>query len=538
MSVIAFGCRVPLVRAQESNLLLADTANFLDAGLTALGLVTALVTTILRRRLDAETNTRDLLTLFGGEAGGSVKTLAVGDQHSLSQVLMLVEENSKMWAHQVFSYYGATSAKRTELLPVAWLCPPPRDPNAVIPKCSCFVACKCLKFERIEGVSKHLTTVAPGTVFRVDDTYDALICSSCFNRNCHNSSGAYYQDAGAAIQGALGPTSFRRPDCRTALFHSVATLFAGKGHTGLMLVEPANEESVTWAATISEASTVKDAEERGNENPFTVCYRKGLVGEATPANSETEYDPALWWLSRLCAFLLSSTLVILFRTDAFSSALLTRRAMRGYIVDSTQTKLPLSSFCCKASCWMSLEDRFIVVTLEPIHGHLSLPKHRLMVASALEALLVLVWIVIIAVTPRFHLVGSSYLRGVPIWAAALSCLVAIVASSVNVHYWRVDTSSWRFRYGVFTTLCGLVDLSLLVLSALSWAKVVATATHWVATLMRALVMVAAILQWILGVLHLPTTTNSPSNQGWSLVVPYALTFLRLLTLVAGGGRWA
>lgn len=536
LASVILWCLVPLVRAQESNLLLADTANFLDAGLTALGLVTALVTTVLRRRLDAETNTRDLLTLLGGESQESVKTLTITDQHSLSQALVLVEANSKPWAHQLFSYYGATTAKTAELMPVSWLCPPPPDPNDST-RCSCHVTCKCLKFERVEGVCKHLTTVAPGSVFRVDDTYDAIICSSCFACNCHGAKDAYYQDAGSGIQGSLGPQDFRRASCRRALAVSAANIFAAKGRTGLMLVEPANEECVTWERTISDASTVWDSEERGNENPFAVSYRKALAGESSSTHNDTEFDPTLWWLSRACAFVLACALVILFRTDAFSSALLTRRAMRGYMVDSTQTKLPLSSFCSSARCEISLEDHFIVVTLEPLKGCFSLPKHRLLVASALEVLLVLLWITIIAITPWFHLIGSSYLSDVPIWATALSCLVVIVASSVNIHYCRMNLSWTRFNWAVLTAVCCGIDTSFLALSALLWAKVVAG--HWVATLMRGLIMVAAILQWLLGVLHLPTVTNSAENhRGWSLVVPYALTFLRLLTLVAGGGRWA
>ena len=528
------GC-IPHVRAQEGNLLLSDTANFLDAGLTALGLVTALVTTVLRRRMDAETNTRDLLTLLRGESQGSVKKLTIYDQHSLSQVLVLVEESSVTWAQQMFSYYGATTGKAAEIMPVAWLC----APNASSTKCLCGRACKCLQFERVEGVCKHLTTVAPGSIFRVDDTYDAIICTPCDVRKCHESHDKFYQDAGAGIQGPLGPKDVRtRPLCRRALAVSAALVFSAPGHTGLMLLEPANEESVTWGSTISEASTIKDSEERGNENPFSVTYRKALAGEPSPALNDTNFDPSLWWLSRMCAFLLACVLVTLFRTDAFSSALLTRRALRGYIVDSTQTKLPLSSFCSSAKCELSLEDRFIVVTLEPLKSAFSLPKHRLLVACALEILLVLLWITILAITPRFHLVGSSYLGGVPIWASATACLVAIVASSVNIHYWRINASTeTRFKWAMLTAACGCIDMCVLALSALLWAKVVAG--HWFATSMRALMMVAAILQWVLGVYHLPTMTTSHQNErGLSVIVPYALTFLRLLALVAGGGKWA
>lgn len=310
---------VPLVRAQESNLLLADTANFLDAGLTALGLVTALVTTVLRRRLDAETNTRDLLTFLRGESAGAVKTLTIYDQHSLSQVLVLVEASSMTWAEQLFSYYSATTGKVAELMRVEWLCLPPRDP-APFTRCSCSATCKCLKFRRVEGVCKHLTTVAPGTVFRVDDTYDAIICSSCYVGNCHDSKDKFYQDAGSGIQGALGPKFDRRFACRRAIGVSAANIFAAHGHTGLMLLEPANEDSVTWESTISEASTVKDSEERGSENPFTASYRKALAGESSATLNDTDFDPTLWWLSRLCSFLLGCVLVLLFRTDAFSSA--------------------------------------------------------------------------------------------------------------------------------------------------------------------------------------------------------------------------
>jgi hypothetical protein len=52
-------------------------------------------------------------------------------------------------------------------------------------------------------------------------------------------------------------------------------------------------------------------------------------------------------------------------------------------------------------------------------------------------------------------------------------------------------------------------------------------------------MLGAISQWVLGVEYMPSMTIAEQNQqGMTLIVPYALTFVRLLALVAGGGKWA
>jgi hypothetical protein len=116
--------------------------------------------------------------------------------------------------------------------------------------------------------------------------------------------------------GPLGPQIPNNVSC-TTLLKSIADVFAEEGHTGLMLLEPANDDSVTWGNTILEASSVKDAEDRGNENPFTASYRKALAGEPSATLTETKFDTSLWWLSRMCGFFSACVLVILFRTDAF-----------------------------------------------------------------------------------------------------------------------------------------------------------------------------------------------------------------------------
>ncbi len=528
---------IQYVRAQETNLSLSDGANFLDAGLTALGLITALVTTILRRRLDAETNTRDLLTLLQGRRQGSV-TILVGDaRHSLNQVLVLVEQNSTTWAQQLFSYYGATTGKNAELMPVAWLSPP----NLLATNCTSTATCRCqcLQLERVEGVCQHLITVAPGSVFRVDDTYDAIICDPCAHNNCHGSQNVFYQITETGTLGPLGPR-IGFTTSPTALVQSIAEVFAEEGHTGLMLLEPANNEGVKWGDTILEASSVKDAEERGNENPFTASYRKALAGEPSAhlAETTTKFDASLWWLSRMCGFFSACVLIILFRTDAFSSALITRRAMRGYIVDSTQTKLPLLAFCSSAQCKISIENHFNVVILAPWKGRYSLPVHRLLMATMLEVLLVLLWITTMAITPWFHLVGSSYLNGLSYWAVLFSWLVVGLASSTNVIYWQTARLENYRKRKVLFSICNFFDGSVVILGAVFWFK--GEIGHWIGTvMMRSLLMLGAISQWVLGVEYMPSMTISTQNQqGMTLIVPYALTFVRLLALVAGGGKWA
>jgi hypothetical protein len=135
---------------------------------------------------------------------------------------------------------------------------------------------KCLRLERVEGVCEHLVTVAPGSVFRFDDRYDAIICVSCAFHKCHGSQNCFYQKAEGGMLGPLGPQIPNNVSC-TTLLKSIADVFAEEGHTGLMLLEPANDDSVTWGNTILEASSVKDAEDRGNENPFTASYRKALA---------------------------------------------------------------------------------------------------------------------------------------------------------------------------------------------------------------------------------------------------------------------
>ena len=385
VAALTVGAAIPSVIAVESNLALPDTANFLDAGLTALGLVTALVTTILRRRLDAENNSRDFLTYLKGQRGKYVNVLDVTSTHSLSKGLLLVEEHAVTWAQQLFSYYGATTYKQIDLMRAVWLHPSNYPPG--VEQCKCPVKCKCLLLQRFEGVSEHLVTIASGIICRVDDTFDAVLGVSCIHYKCHGSAKAAYQGLVHGKLGDLGIPSSASSSSRT-LLRSVAQIF-GEGGTGLILLEPANEESVTWSSTILEASTVKDADDRGNENPFTKGYKEALAGETNIRDTDMEYDASSWWISRVCAFTISCVLIILFRIDSFSSVLLARRSLRGYVVDSTQTKLPLLDFCSSAACYDSGKDSgegLVLVVLRPRKGRYPLPVHSFLLATSLEVI--------------------------------------------------------------------------------------------------------------------------------------------------------
>lgn len=520
---------VPSVIAVESNLALPDTANFLDVGLTALGLITALVTTILRRRLDAENNTRDFLTYLKGQRGKYVNVLDVKSTHSLSKGLVLVEEHAVTWAQQLFSYYGATTYNPIALIRAVWLHPSNYPPG--LEQCKCPVKCKCLLLRRVEGVSEHLVAIASAIICRVDDTFDAILCVSCIHYKCHGSANTAYQGLVHGKLGGLGIASCASSSSRT-LIRSVAQIF-GEGGTGLILLEPANEESVTWSSTILEASTVKDADDRGNENPFTKGYKEALAGVTNFGLKETKYDASAWWLSRVCAFTISCALVVLFRIDPFSSILLARRSLRGYVVDSTQTKLPLLDFCSSAAFNDSGEGLNLVL-LRPRKGKYSLPVHSFLLATSLEVIVLPLWLTFLAITPWFSAIGSSYLNNLPVWATAVCCSVVLPASCVNIVYFWRTVKREQLRWAVLTATCGFFDTSVICLSVLIWAKVVRG--HWFATAIRGLMMMGAVVQWILGVEHLPSITAT--QQGISTIFPYALTYLRLLALVSGGGRWA
>mgnify|MGYP000211559419 FL=1 len=146
-NVVCFESLVLVAAQAENNLALSDTANFLDAGLTALGLLTALVITIMRGRLDAENGTRDLLTfLAGNRLIGSTRTLVpkptssstpdpiipgstwymssgitTSSSHLGSQALVIVEEASLACARQMFGYYACLSGKTADIIPARWL---------------------------------------------------------------------------------------------------------------------------------------------------------------------------------------------------------------------------------------------------------------------------------------------------------------------------------------------------------------------------------------------------------------------------------
>ena len=141
--------RLVLVASQaENDLALSNATNFLDAGLTALGLLTALVITIIRGRLDAENGTRDFFTFLGANRSiQSTRTLVptptsistsksisgslwstctslgitLSSSHLGSQALVIVEEASLVCARQMFGYYSGVSGKTIDIISARWL---------------------------------------------------------------------------------------------------------------------------------------------------------------------------------------------------------------------------------------------------------------------------------------------------------------------------------------------------------------------------------------------------------------------------------
>lgn len=498
-----------------------------------------LVTTLMRGRLDAENNTRDLLILMMGQRpdmrpvkglGGSNAAQA---DHSLSKALLIVEEKAVAWARQLYSYYGATSGKTIDFMEARWL-DPDNYPEGV-ERCKCVTKCKCLLFQHVSGVTEHLITLARGAIFKVNDEFDAVICAGCRHNQCHAFNISVYQAITSRVAGPLGPPIRQNVD-EDLLIGSVSDLYiTEEGNTGLIMLEPAFEPSVHWEKTMMEACLTKDAAEHGSENPFITTYRKALEGEESTSTGREEYADALWWFSRVGAFVLASALVLIFRTDAFSSVLLARRGLRGYIVDSTGTKLPLSTFCMLAQCYGVPGERRAFVVLKPKPSFiLGMPERALWFATALEAIVFLLWIISLATTPWFHPVGSSYLKDQPFWAAVVCAIFVLLATTLNVvYYWQAANRKIWMRW---SAVCVVVDVVLVSLTILLGIGVVRG--HWIATIFRSLMMIGALLQWYIGVEQLGAITDSFRGATTFRIVPYALTYARLLALVLGGGRWA
>ena len=429
--------------------------------------------------------------------------------------------------------------------------------------------CKCLVFTHVDGVAEHLSKVAEGACIRLDDDLDALMTQSCCFFKCHGYPKTLYNSEGILADPEIATSGTSRDSTTQtdtpsviALIKCVSDLSVEvEGMSGFILVEGDTSEGLKWSETLIQASVTRDASDRGTSNTFVHSYKRALEGVPSEHVSTHMMRDSPIWLSRLGAFLVASVLVLLFRTDPFSSILLARRTMRAYILDSTATKLPLEFFLKQANVQgVEGERRAFVVFKRKDNFVLCEPRRALLWTGAFpEALVVVMWLGAIAVVPWFHPAGSSYVVGATNWALFLGCNFALVASCMNAFVWSIPfinklvgqnrlalTSlvprERRTWWGRVTLICAIMDMASLTITLIWVCKVetiiVGVGRHWLTTIFRWLLLFAALLQWWLGVETLETLISSSTGQTTMGIVPYALTYFRLLALVAGAGKWA
>ena len=434
--------------------------------------------------------------------------------------------------------------------------------------------CKCLVFTHVDGVAEHLSKVAEGACIRLDDDLDALMTQSCCFFKCHGYPKTLYNSEGILADPEIATSGTTRAQTDTpgaiAIGKCVSDLNVEvDGMSGFILIEGDTSEGLKWSETLIQASVTRDASDRGTTNAFVHSYKRALEGVPSEHVSTHMMRDSPIWLSRLGAFLVASVLVLLFRTDPFSSILLARRAMRAYILDSTATKLPLEFFLKQANVQrVEGETRAFIVFKRKDNFVLCEPRRALFWTGAFpEALVVVMWLGAVAAVPWFHPTGGSYVVGATNWALLLGCIFALFASCINAFVWSVPfvnkvakfcidklarQNPWSFTslvptkrrtlWGLVALICAMMDMASLAIAVIWISKVdaiiVGVGRHWLTTIFRWLLLLAALLQWWLGVETLDTIISSSRGQTTMGIVPYALTYFRLLALVAGAGKWA
>lgn len=156
---------------------------FPNVGITCLGNLAILITSLLRGRLDLEMAARDFLATRRGPKLEYIHRfgLKTCKKYKDASVLLLSFRSPNSSITQFMRYISSAHGVQSILLE----CLPLRSAALLAEICNCNDECKCIVFCTVEAVSILLAHRISGTLKRVTDTLCVLLSRDCLKNGCH-----------------------------------------------------------------------------------------------------------------------------------------------------------------------------------------------------------------------------------------------------------------------------------------------------------------------------------------------------------------
>lgn len=190
----------------------------------------------------------------------------------------------------------------------------------------------------MEEITNMLATRMPATLKLLSNSLCLLPCSTCLRKGCHECNPENEADEG-------------QPMRQRVVSDILDNIRAGDIPAGepMGICIPMNDaHGDAWTKLLLKSLRSKDAEGRGVTNLATEALEGYLGGGRGSEEGSVGYDIFSFVVPRLTEVLINLVLTFWFRVDAFSSALLARRTVRDYLVDTKSSGFAANAFLTEA----------------------------------------------------------------------------------------------------------------------------------------------------------------------------------------------
>lgn len=359
----------------------SGSVNFPGQEIVSLGNLAVFVTSILRERLDLEMAARDVLATNRGpklkkinETG--LTTLQEGIYNDAAVIILSWEQPFNPSITQFMTYVHHSHGVHTILLK----CLPLR--SAIIsgvvkkePFLICDVDCGCIVlWTEKKEITDMLSVMMPGTLKQLPDSLYLLPCSNCLNHGSNQGRNANSSSVVAVCK--ILDYLNKHPRERSCV--CIPLRVAGDDDwTKLLIRFMRSKEKIAREVRVMASDAVQ----------------KYIEGSGQSSSSVTQDYYKSFWIPRIVEVLLNLLLTGWLRVDGFSSALVARRAVRDYIVDSKETGLAANAFLHEP--WVTYKQNGVCQVLS-FRGSIINVRNVAYVVGSVNLICSLGWAVLIA----------------------------------------------------------------------------------------------------------------------------------------------
>jgi hypothetical protein len=380
-------------------------------GITCIGNLAVFFSCLIRGRLHVEMGARDLLATITGsklrelkEENEYVLTTIRYSEEIIPDVVMLSNHTPESSIRQFMEYIKNTHDVKSTLLRfhvAAEIC--------IRHRCMCIV---------IEGAGSvfWLARRMPGVLKQLSFSKWLLPCVTCLRNGCHGCNPKWPVPAVCEI------------------LDKVVTRVCEERSCICIPTKPAEDDK--WTNMLIRSLKTKDKADRGVRNPASDALGK-YISQSGVCDETEKYSTVPLIVPRLAEVLINIILTGWFRVDGFSTALVARRVIRDYIVDSRGSGIAANVFLKECEVHSNAENTDVCQVLT-FRGNLVTFRSLSSIIGCVNLICSISWAVLIAIPAKWYDTLSMPPSKATIVILIAAIGIAFVMDCLQMYLYRTD----------------------------------------------------------------------------------------------------